>query len=155
MNKKRVAQSWAPSSTDLTLLSVLACCTASGTGCGPGDKDPSEQTPAPSVTVAVTARKGCSTKISMAMASEQVAQLACTAPEGFVERSGDCDDTKNQVHPEAEERCNNRDEDCDGVLDPEELMQPVYEDLDGDGLVTLKQKLSGVRRHLGGGRLRL
>ena len=42
--------------------------------------------------------------------------------------AGDCDDTTSTVRPGATESCNGVDDDCDGVLEPEELT-----DSDGDG----------------------
>jgi hypothetical protein len=41
----------------------------------------------------------------------------CVGPEGDVDTAGDCDDTDADVHPGAEERCNGRDDDCDGAAD--------------------------------------
>lgn len=50
--------------------------------------------------------------------------LACTHPEdvdqdgdGFSVCLDDCDDDRDDVYPGAKERCNLRDDDCDGVLD--------------------------------------
>jgi hypothetical protein len=43
----------------------------------------------------------------------------CTRPEGYVQEVAgfDCDDSLAEVKPGAEERCNGRDDDCDGALD--------------------------------------
>lgn len=41
----------------------------------------------------------------------------CTPPEGYVADAGDCDDLDPYVHPGAPERCNGRDDDCDGSVD--------------------------------------
>lgn len=50
--------------------------------------------------------------------------LACRRGEGAVDRDGDgydlchdCDDTKGEVHPDATESCNMRDDNCNGRLD--------------------------------------
>lgn len=37
--------------------------------------------------------------------------------DGYTAAAGDCDDTNRDVHPGAPERCNNRDDDCDGTTD--------------------------------------
>ncbi|MCA9719717.1 MAG: D-alanyl-D-alanine carboxypeptidase family protein [Myxococcales bacterium] len=42
---------------------------------------------------------------------------ACEAPAGYVGIAGDCDDTNVHVNPGALEDCNERDDDCDGLLD--------------------------------------
>ncbi|HCH62648.1 MAG TPA: hypothetical protein DFR83_07590, partial [Deltaproteobacteria bacterium] len=57
---------------------------------------------------------------------------ACTAPSGTVSVTGDCNDTDEAIHPNAEEVCNDLDDDCDGDID-EDIDQTVYADLDGDG----------------------
>lgn len=58
---------------------------------------------------------------------------SCSAPEGYVPTEGDCDDTNATVSPDAEERCNGIDDDCDGVIDGEDATSSWYEDRDGDG----------------------
>ncbi len=46
----------------------------------------------------------------------------------------DCDDGSGGVHPGATERCNEVDDDCDGIIDEEAVDAPVwYADKDGDG----------------------
>ncbi len=57
---------------------------------------------------------------------------ACEAPSGFVDQGGDCDDDEPEVHPEAEELCNGRDDDCDGLADDGVLLD-WYPNSDGDG----------------------
>jgi len=47
--------------------------------------------------------------------------------DGFTPQDGDCDDTRDWVHPGAEELCDGLDGDCDGAVPAEEL------DADGDG----------------------
>jgi hypothetical protein len=62
---------------------------------------------------------------------------ACEPPEGFVEVSGDCDDSEAAVHPAAVETCATAgDDDCDGVANPAgaEGCQDGWVDADGDGL---------------------
>jgi hypothetical protein len=56
----------------------------------------------------------------------------CDPGEGWVQDATDCDDTDADVHPEAAERCNELDDDCDGEVD-EDLAATWYADADGDG----------------------
>ena len=44
-------------------------------------------------------------------------QDVCIAPDGWVANSLDCDDTDPAVHPGAEEVCDAKDNDCNGVVD--------------------------------------
>ena len=37
--------------------------------------------------------------------------------DGFTEAQGDCDDQNAEIHPGADEYCNNLDDDCDGAID--------------------------------------
>ncbi|MCK6523830.1 putative metal-binding motif-containing protein [Myxococcota bacterium] len=57
---------------------------------------------------------------------------ACAAPEGYVAVADDCDDSDALSSPSAAERCDSKDNDCDGVTD-EGTQITVYADLDGDG----------------------
>ena len=59
----------------------------------------------------------------------------CEDPgEGWVEDATDCDDTAPEVHPEAQEVCNQLDDDCDGAVDEEGALESSwYLDSDGDG----------------------
>ncbi len=52
---------------------------------------------------------------------------------GFVEDDRDCDDGDGDVNPDAEERCNTRDDDCDGEVDEGVEFVPQWRDRDGDG----------------------
>jgi hypothetical protein len=45
--------------------------------------------------------------------------LRCDGEPGWVVDGGDCDDSSVLVHPGATEDCNTRDDDCDGVADPD------------------------------------
>ncbi len=60
------------------------------------------------------------------------AVVACTAPEGHVVETGDCDDADAGVYPGAEEVCDEMDNDCDGTVD-EEAGSPFFADTDNDG----------------------
>ena len=57
---------------------------------------------------------------------------ACEAPSGAVEDATDCDDTDPDAFPDAPERCNEVDDDCDGDID-EDVLGTWYVDADEDG----------------------
>ena len=57
---------------------------------------------------------------------------AVEAPEGFVDNNIDCDDTNDDIHPNAGEECDGIDNDCDGLVD-EGVKDTFYYDGDGDG----------------------
>ena len=64
---------------------------------------------------------------------------ACEQEEGWVEDATDCDDTDDEVHPDAGEVCNGIDDDCDGAVDDDDDTldssgaETWYLDSDGDG----------------------
>src|SRR6185436_20775339 len=61
-------------------------------------------------------------------------QSGCVAPPGFETTHDDCDDASAAVHPNAAERCNEIDDDCDGSVDVDAVDGDTwYADLDGDG----------------------
>lgn len=62
-------------------------------------------------------------------------QTACTAPEGYADKPGDCDDGAATVHPGAIEHCDfSIDEDCDGEIDEDaENANQYFADTDADG----------------------
>ncbi len=66
-----------------------------------------------------------------------VAVHVCSTPAGHVSDATDCDDGDAAVHPDATERCNGIDDDCDGDVDDDDadLADAVtwYQDDDGDG----------------------
>ena len=65
---------------------------------------------------------------------DQGAIAACDQPEGTVAVGGDCDDSDDSIHPDADERCNGEDDDCDGEVDEDAIdPDPWYLDGDGDG----------------------
>ncbi len=61
------------------------------------------------------------------------AELSCEPIVGMIVQAGDCDDADAMINPDAEERCNAVDDDCDG--DGDEGLEPgiYYPDPDGDG----------------------
>jgi hypothetical protein len=62
---------------------------------------------------------------------ESLAIRACTETEGYSPEAGDCADNLEDVHPDADEVCNGRDDDCDGRVDSGVLVT-LYIDRDGD-----------------------
>jgi hypothetical protein len=59
---------------------------------------------------------------------------ACSAPDGWTDVDGDCDDALAEVNPDAAEVCNVRDDDCDGEIDVDAVdATDYYVDSDGDG----------------------
>jgi hypothetical protein len=59
--------------------------------------------------------------------------LACSAPQGYAEAGGDCNDLNPKIHPDAAEECDGVDNNCNGVVDEGLPLVDVYNDLDGDG----------------------
>lgn len=57
---------------------------------------------------------------------------ACSQPEGYVTRLGDCDDSNPDINPDGTEVCDNKDNDCDGIID-EGVRLTFYRDIDRDG----------------------
>ena len=59
---------------------------------------------------------------------------ACLAPAGHGAGDSDCDDADPGTWPSADERCDELDNDCDGLVDEElPLEAPFWLDVDGDG----------------------
>jgi hypothetical protein len=61
-----------------------------------------------------------------------VTQLACSPGDGWAAHAADCDDSRADVNPDAEEVCDEADNDCDGAVD-EDVTTTFYADDDGDG----------------------
>ncbi len=64
----------------------------------------------------------------------EISETACEAPSGFIEDDRDCDDEDDTQHPDSEEFCNGKDDNCDGDVDINAL-DPThwFADSDGDG----------------------
>ncbi|MCB9599482.1 MAG: hypothetical protein H6720_03845 [Sandaracinus sp.] len=63
-------------------------------------------------------------------ATDAVERDDCEAPDGYVGRVGDCDDTASTTHPGATETCNGVDDDCSSLDAPGGVA--LDEDADGD-----------------------
>ena len=59
----------------------------------------------------------------------------CEAPPHHVANGDDCDDDNSELHPDAPEYCDQRDNDCDGIIDNAYAVDARlwYVDADGDG----------------------
>ncbi len=60
-------------------------------------------------------------------------RFVCTAPAGYVDRAGDCDDGRDTVFPGGTEVCNGFDDDCNTLVDDGLLTHTLHRDADGDG----------------------
>jgi hypothetical protein len=67
---------------------------------------------------------------------------ACSTSDGVVGNSADCDDTRNDVNPNAVEACNGIDDNCNTQTD-EGVLVTVYADADGDGYGDADQPTEG------------
>lgn len=57
----------------------------------------------------------------------------CAIRDGQSMNRLDCDDTNAEIFPGAAEQCNQRDDDCDGILDDGFPVKTYHADIDGDG----------------------
>ena len=66
---------------------------------------------------------------------EQVPLTACDQPSGFITDGTDCNDGRDDIHPDADELCDGLDNDCDGEADGDNVVgaDVWYPDADGDG----------------------
>jgi len=61
-----------------------------------------------------------------------ISKQSCKRPRRYVKDNTDCDDSHSKIHPNARERCNGKDDNCDGQID-EGVQKTFYMDADGDG----------------------
>ena len=68
---------------------------------------------------------------------------SCNQPNGYVSDDQDCNDLESTFNPDADERCDGFDNDCDGQVDEEDTIDGSlwYEDSDNDGLGDLTSTL--------------
>ena len=62
----------------------------------------------------------------------QYIEEACDSPEGYVPNGNDCDDTRADIYPSADEICDGIDNDCNDLVD-DGLGLVMYQDADFDG----------------------
>jgi hypothetical protein len=62
------------------------------------------------------------------------AAAACSQPSGYLDDASDCDDGDGSINPDADERCDGVDNDCDGAIDGSDSIDALvyYADDDGD-----------------------
>jgi hypothetical protein len=66
--------------------------------------------------------------------SPEFSLVLCSQPVGYITDNTDCDDDDATVNPAADEICNERDDDCSGVIDDDPVEGPIWmKDADGDG----------------------
>ena len=58
---------------------------------------------------------------------ENESMSSCSQPDGYVDDNTDCDDNNNNIHPMADEYCNEIDDDCDDVLDNDTALDALIE----------------------------
>ncbi len=73
-------------------------------------------------------------------------KMACSQPEGFVSRPGDCNDQDPRVRPEVDDPCNAIDDDCDEEIDEDAESLTFYIDADGDGFGDPEQAMEACQQ---------
>ncbi|HNW82752.1 MAG TPA: putative metal-binding motif-containing protein [bacterium] len=72
--------------------------------------------------------------------AENTVKFNCagSSPVGYAGESGDCNDSNRYINPKVEETCNGFDDNCDGLIDPENSKDcnRYYKDSDEDGYGT-------------------
>jgi len=97
------------------------------------DADETSTTTSSGSTTAEPSTTGCTAEPRFPDADDDgfgfgAAVLACPGAPGFAGVDGDCDDADDAVNPDATERCNQRDDDCDGLEDEFSAANAACED---------------------------
>ncbi len=59
--------------------------------------------------------------------------INCSLPKYYATKQGDCDDSDERIYPGAQEICNKRDDNCNGLIDEGLPIVTCHVDMDGDG----------------------
>lgn len=110
------------------ILLLLACG-------GPAPPFPGAETPAPGVPMDCDADWRYRDRDGDGWGDGGVRRFVCVDTPGWREDGGDCDDTRRDVYPDAEEHCDGVDHDCDGLVNEDDSIEARdwYPDEDGDG----------------------
>jgi hypothetical protein len=73
----------------------------------------------------------------------------CGSEKGYVDNDLDCDDENKDVHPNAFEQCNQKDDNCNDLTDEYLEFKDWYEDADGDGFGTEESFLKDCKQPAG------
>ena len=88
-----------------------------------------------------------------AWGNPDITMEACDLPGGYSASVGDCDDTNENIHPEASEICNGIDDDCDDNIDDDDAdisdASTWYIDYDADGFGTSTLTLEACNQPVG------
>lgn len=71
--------------------------------------------------------------------TDTVLRCAGAPPTGYAAAGGDCDDFRDDVYPGATEKCNRRDDNCNGEIDEDAVPVELWPEVDGDGYYAQKQ----------------
>lgn len=130
-----------------SMVSISACTRPSGYSVTPGDCNDTDAEVNPSTEETCDGRdNNCNGMSDEGLATATYYQdsdgdgygsaaslTACTQPSGYVLSSGDCDDANANINPGSPELCDDRDNNCNNLIDEGLMDMTFYEDLDGDG----------------------
>ena len=73
----------------------------------------------------------------------------CSQPMGYVSNNTDCDDNDANNYPGNVESCDERDNNCNGIIDEDVVVQTFYIDADGDGYGSLAESIEACSQPAG------
>lgn len=68
----------------------------------------------------------------------KVGCMSAAAPEGFASKVGDCNENNAAINPLAVEKCNGKDDNCNGMVDENAVIVEMWPDEDRDGYYAAK-----------------